>query len=124
VTLIRGKVIKVVFTENILLELSQVKRIVKRGMEFSRGDKFCFLADCRQATVRFSPGSRNYLASHEDAGKRIADAVLVSTLTDKLIGDMYSRVHLPKVPTRFFTSEEEAGKWLKAKIAIRTFQLN
>lgn len=124
ISLIEGKVIRVIFPENLVLELDQVKKIVKRGVEFCAGEKFCFLADCRQATVRFSLESRNYLASHRDSGKRIADAVLVSTLTDKLIGDMYSRVHLPEVPTRFFTSEEEAGKWLKANIAIRTFQLN
>lgn len=42
-----------------------------------------------------------------------ADALVVSTLPQRLVANFYIKVVKPQVPTKFFTSKEKAVEWLK-----------
>lgn len=51
---------------------------------------------------------------------RIADAFVVSTLSQKIVANFYLKVNKPPIPTRFFKTEKEALKWLNKIIASET----
>ena len=52
--------------------------------------------------------------SCSDAGSvyKLADAFVINSLPQKLIANFYMKVVKPVTPTRFFTTREEAEKWL------------
>jgi len=43
----------------------------------------------------------------------IADAFVIRSLPQKIIGNFYLKFHKPKIPTKLFTSKEKAITWLK-----------
>ena len=48
---------------------------------------------------------------------RIADAFVVTTLSQSIVANFYLKVNKPPIPTHFFKTEEEAVKWLHKIIA-------
>ncbi len=42
-----------------------------------------------------------------------ADAFVIQSLPQKLIGNFYLKFHKPKIPSKLFTSKEKALKWLR-----------
>lgn len=42
-----------------------------------------------------------------------ADAFVIYSLAQKILGNFYLRINKPERPTQFFNSKEEALKWLK-----------
>ena len=54
----------------------------------------------------------NYLAQEDSNPYSLADAFVLSSLNQKLMANFYMKIIRPKRPTRFFTKEEEAVKWL------------
>ncbi|MFL5753365.1 MAG: hypothetical protein ACJ76F_08160 [Bacteroidia bacterium] len=54
----------------------------------------------------------NYLAQEDSNPYSLADAFVLSSFNQKLMANFYMKIIRPKRPTRFFTSEEEASKWL------------
>ncbi|MBX7095464.1 MAG: hypothetical protein K1X56_12155 [Flavobacteriales bacterium] len=57
--------------------------------------------------------ARDYVGTEEAMALRIADAFVITSLPQRIVGNFYLNFNKPKVPTRFFTSEEEAEKWLR-----------
>ena len=45
--------------------------------------------------------------------KGVADAFIIHSLPQKIIANFYMRFYKPKLPTRFFNSEQKALEWLK-----------
>jgi hypothetical protein len=56
--------------------------------------------------------SRKYIASGEGSRFSIAEAIVISSLAQKLIGNFYLKVEHPITPTKIFNSQLEAEKWL------------
>lgn len=56
--------------------------------------------------------TREFAAS--EAGNRytIAGAFVIRSLSQKILGDAYIKVNRPLTPTKLFTTEKEAVKWL------------
>ena len=54
----------------------------------------------------------NYQAEKDSNPYSLADAFVLSSLNQKLMANFYMKIIRPKRPTRFFTKEEEAVKWL------------
>ncbi|TND07770.1 MAG: hypothetical protein FD123_2921 [Bacteroidetes bacterium] len=57
--------------------------------------------------------ARIYTASPEGLRYTLADAVLINSMAQRIIGNFYLQVNKPSKPTRLFTSREDAIKWLK-----------
>jgi hypothetical protein len=49
----------------------------------------------------------------ENKDSRSADAFVIYSLPQKLVGNFYLKVNKPPVPTRFFKTPEEAIRWLR-----------
>lgn len=50
-------------------------------------------------------------------GYIIAQAILVTNIANRLIGNFYIKYNNPKIPNKLFSTETEARKWLKEKVA-------
>jgi hypothetical protein len=60
----------------------------------------------------FEPGVREYLAGPDVDRVSLAHALVVKGLALKILGNAYLRINKPMRPTRLFTNEHDALKWL------------
>jgi hypothetical protein len=58
-------------------------------------------------------GVREFIASEESQKRILADAIVIRSLSQRLIGNFYLRMNRPRKPTRLFTNEKEAEAWLR-----------
>ena len=58
-------------------------------------------------------GVREFMASEESQKNLVADAIVIHSLAQRIIGNFYLQVNRPRKPTRLFTSIGEAERWLR-----------
>jgi hypothetical protein len=68
-----------------------------------------------QINADIEPEVRNYLVQPQRAERVCADALVINNLPHRLLADFYLKFNRPDIPTRFFSSEEEAREWLKTQ---------
>lgn len=59
------------------------------------------------------PNVREWSASPMNNSYTIIDAIVISSLSQRILADFYVRYNKPVKPTRVFTSTEKAYEWLK-----------
>lgn len=62
--------------------------------------------------AQFDRDSSDFSASEEGQRYTIADALVVKSLSQKILANFYLKFNKPAKPTRIFTNEEEAITWL------------
>jgi hypothetical protein len=75
------------------------------------GIKFLALVDIRNISM-ISHSARNLASSNQTAKISQAIAIVASSPATKLIANFFIRFHRPLVPTKIFTSPQEAKAWL------------
>lgn len=91
--------------------LDDYKELMDAALKIGNGRKFLNLISVGQDTIP-DHETRNMSTSQKGSIYKIADAFVIHSLPQKLIGNFYMNFHKPVVPTRFFTKEEEAIEWL------------
>ncbi len=61
---------------------------------------------------KMTPEASGYFKKEDVPETTIARAVLTSSMVDKIIKRFLLALYKPEVPLKFFTSEEDAAKWL------------
>ncbi len=56
--------------------------------------------------------SRHYIANERGARYSIAEAIVIQSFAQKIIGNFYLKVEKPQKPTRLFTDTASAVEWL------------
>ena len=80
--------------------------------EFGKGKKMLTYFD----TYNFmfiTPEARTYAGTKEASDYTLANAVLIDSLPKKILFNFVMRINKPVVPTKGFSSKEEAMNWLK-----------
>jgi hypothetical protein len=98
---------------NEAIEVSTVKDIVNAVDKVREGAKVGLLIIASDWCIP-TMEARTYLAKRQDPDK-IAEAFVVKSLSQKLMGNVYLSFNKPFYPTRIFTDEELAITWLKTK---------
>ena len=80
--------------------------------KLSKGERTPILADARQARP-LDVETRKYYATAEGTKYAIAFAFLVKSSFSKVLANIFIKLQKLHVPTKMFTSKEEAVKWLK-----------
>lgn len=84
---------------------------IKLRKEITEGKSYPMLSDIRKIKSG-SREARQRLSDH-DAGEGItAVAVLVNSKTHRILYNFFTSIYKDPAPTRLFTDEEEAFKWL------------
>lgn len=103
------------------LELSDIEKI--------NAAKFGLVGD-KKHTVLFISGiffsvtheARIFSASKEVNHNAIAKALLIRNMADRLLANFFIKVNRPLAPTKFFSTEKEAMKWLN-EMAVKALKL-
>lgn len=97
---------------NMTLKLADAKAIVEATGKLGGGKKYPLLIVAGNFTL-VDTEVRQYASSVEGNIHTIASGIVVNNLAQKLLGNAYIKFNKPPTPTRLFTKEEEAVKWLK-----------
>lgn len=61
--------------------------------------------------------ARDYAATHPVPG-RLAEAIIIKSISVRILGNVYINFHKPTVPTKMFNKEEDAIEWLSKFLKI------
>ena len=96
--------------------LDDARANVALCLQRNAGRRRPLLVDLRGAKSQ-SAEARAYMAGPE--GLKVSQAVglLIGSPVSRVLGNLYLRLNKPPIPTRLFTSEEEALAWLRSFLA-------
>ena len=97
---------------NNAFSMEHSKEIVEARSLLSGGVKRPMLYTTDVPVIFPAPGVIEYLVSEERIRLISADAFVLTTLQQRLEAKLYTRLKKPAVPTKFFSSETDARKWL------------
>ncbi len=95
---------------DVLLEVEDAKQIVEAEGKLGGRKKLPALHIVGKH-LAIGTGVREYSAN-EGTAFTSAEAYVINSLAHKILGNFYTKVNKPAVPTRMFSNEEEAVKWL------------
>ena len=103
--------VKVSVDGNFEIDVPHVKIIVDTLEEFGEGKKFPLLIVVGEYTLP-TPEARAYIATAESDPFASAEAYVVKSLSQKLVGNVFLSFNQPARPTKMFNDEEKAIEWL------------
>ncbi len=107
----------VTLADDFELNLEDVKKQREIAYSFHKGKPNVVLAVTGLRTTA-TEKARKYASSNIPEG-RIAEALVIKSLSVRLMGNFYLNFHKPAVPTKMFGNKEEALIWLKEKLAAK-----
>lgn len=119
ITLLEENLVFYKIKENTVIELKDSVEMYEETLHLMQGKRYAALVDAR-ATTSLTPEAREWSANDELHQQLIAQAIVVTSLANRLIGNFIIRFHKPKAPTRLFSSVEKAKEWLHEKIKEST----
>ena len=105
-------IIKVVENQGSEQTLEDAKLNIEAIQRLAKGKKYPLLIDFR-GIKSMNREAREYYSGEEGAKSVIAVALVISSSVSKIIANFLTKITRSKTPTRLFTTEEEAIKWLK-----------
>lgn len=111
-SLLENNIVKVAVYDYVHLEEADVKNIHELKIRMVKNRRhFVLLVPGKFWSA--SKEAREFSAKEEVSEKRMAKAIVTSTLAHKIIGNFFLRVNQPKSLVKLFNSETEAISWLK-----------
>lgn len=104
-------IMNVIFKENLLIELNDIKDVVSWVGEIANGRKFINLMEGADNTD-LDTEVRSFAASSEENKYTIADAMVISNQAQRIVTNFYLKVNKPYKPTKIFTDRDKAIDWL------------
>ena len=105
-----GEILCCKYAENLDLTLEIAKSLVESRIQFTGGVSYPALIDIRglrSTTV----DARHYMASIGTSMIK-AGAIITGSSVNRTLGNIFLTIDRPIIPTRLFTGEEGARKWL------------
>ncbi|HEY9044825.1 MAG TPA: hypothetical protein VIN08_02975 [Ohtaekwangia sp.] len=108
---IEAGVVFFVYKMNAVIDLAAAKQIVSDRIQFQKQADYPVYCDIR-GLKSADKSARDYLAKEGSAYTK-GVAVVVDSPMSKIIGNFYMGLNRPTTPTRLFTDESEAQKYLQ-----------
>jgi len=99
------------FSENLDMTLEIAKICVDARIKLSNGTSYPVLID--MSGIRSVTKEARDFMGKEGAQLITAGALIVRSPIARIIGNLFLLLNAPKVPTKLFTDEEDARKWLE-----------
>ncbi|MGZ3901108.1 MAG: DUF7793 family protein [Bacteroidia bacterium] len=103
--------IRIEITADILITKKEAKELNDIMAQLSRGKALPYMLLANENT-QFHSSARMYSASVEGSKHKSAEALIIRTLTHKLLADLYLKINKPRKPCKTFTNEEDGIDWL------------
>lgn len=111
------QIYKYIALENCTLDMDTLEKMTKVGDTWN-GDRLCAnLIDVRK--LFFVDSKTREYAAAQFRPHVAGQAILVESRISSNFANLFLTFSRPKVPTRLFTKEEEAIKWLKEQLEKR-----
>ncbi len=110
--LIEEGVLHIVLMEDSDIDIDESKLMQTKSLALTEGEKFVALIDAR-AKINVSKESREWGSTAEAQINMIAQAILVNTLANRIVGNFIIKFHKPIAKTALFTDEKSALTWLR-----------
>lgn len=94
------------------IDVANVKEVVSALEKIGNGKKFPLLIVAGEYTLP-TPEARAYIATAESDPYASAEAYVIQSFSQKLVGNVFLSFNKPARPTRLFNSQEKAIQWLK-----------
>lgn len=94
-----------------MVDINVVQSIVDYRLSVSEGKEYPLLINVIPVK-NITKEARDFLASKKGCEGVIAAGILIDSVIGSMIGNFFISVNRPLVPTKIFTGEEEAKKWL------------
>lgn len=104
-------IIQVDFADNLLLDVPECIELIQSYTTMVNTKKVPILHIFGKY-MNVTKGARDFSASPDGLKHSLAEAYVLSSLAHKLLLNFYIKFNKPKVPTQFFTTEEDATVWL------------
>lgn len=101
--------------EKIAIDIPLANEMKAANMELAKGLPYAVLVVADPFTS-ITEETRKHIATEEYRKVTLAKAILVSSLSQRLITNFYMRFNKPKTPTRSFTKRKDAIEWLRQVI--------
>lgn len=92
-------------------EIKDFNQLKDAAFEIGKGKKFYNIINVGEFTTP-NHEARTASTSVEGSIYKLADAFIIHSIPQKVIGNFYMAFHKPTVPTKFFTSLENAKEWI------------
>jgi len=102
---------QVELAEDVDFEISDLQDLVEAERELG-GQRLPVLVLC-EATTNTNVELMNYLSKNENNPFSVADAFVITSISQSILANFYSKINKPERPTKFFTKREDAMKWLE-----------
>ncbi len=110
-----NSIIRIVFFNGADINLHDAEVIHENLIRLSEGKSYCTLLDA-QHQFTTSSEAREFVAKKESG--RIAFAIVTNSIANRLVGNFFIQFNKPIVPTKLFSEEGAAIKWLQEQKAI------
>lgn len=110
-TLVDNLFYQVELAEDIDFEISDLQDLVEAERELD-GRKLPVLVLC-EPTTNTNVDLMNYLSKNKNNPYSVADAFVITSISQSILANFYSKINKPERPTKFFTKREEALEWIK-----------
>ena len=99
------------YKKNVTIDLNTAKSIVEERIVLCEGKDYPSLGKI-DSNLTLTKDARDYLGK-EGTANMSKLGIVVDSMVSKVIGNWYLTLSRPSIPTKLFTSEEDAIKWLK-----------
>lgn len=96
----------------VIVNLRIAQLIVKQRQSVTLGESYPFVVDIR-CVKGFKMDAVSYFSSDESVDDVSKLALIIKSKLVAKLANLYYIIIKPKIPTKLFSSEEEAKKWIK-----------
>ncbi|HWY37470.1 MAG TPA: hypothetical protein VNY73_02855 [Bacteroidia bacterium] len=101
--------------ENAHVDLPEVKENFEATMKLADGKPYAALLDAR-VTATVTKEAMEEVAKPEYCRLLVANAIVINSLANRLIGNFIIKFYKPPSPTKLFSDHEAARTWLRGKL--------
>ena len=111
IKLISNNIIKISLIKEIEMEENDVVENYLACEKLTKGKKYSYIVNGNNFSS--SAAAKAFATRLKSSNGIIAEAFICSSFTNKLLGNFYIKLNKPTVPTKIFTKEINAIKWLR-----------
>lgn len=108
-------IVRIVWIPGAEVTLENAQETMAAYLKVNQGKRRPLFVDTKSMRS-LARGARTYYASEYAAQIASAVAIIIGSPVSKVLGNFYLGVSNPHLPTRLFSSEEQALEWLKEYI--------
>ncbi len=111
VQLFESKLVRIELFSDHVIALSESQKITDAICTLSNGDQ-CLVLMVADEFAQFDRSAIDFSSSEEGLRYTLADAIVVKSLSHKILANFYLKFNKPAKPTKIFTNEVDAVKRL------------